>query len=274
MGMPNDLVLVRHGQSEGNVATDAAKQGDTSMYTEAFTTTPGHQWRLTDWGRREARAIGGWLASEFDNGAASRFDRYYVSPYVRARETAGHLALPDARWMSNRALRERDWGEIGSMPRDQFETEFPHSAKQKRIDPLYWVAPGGESIAQVAEDRVRNVLSTLHRECASQRVLAVTHGEVMWAFRLVLERLDDLEFVALDDDKSEKIHNCEAFHYTRVDPVSGTLASRLTWRRRCVPVGDSPSLEVSVGPWVEIPFSTRSNAELLDSVASARQLFD
>lgn len=32
MGMPNNLVLVRHGQSEGNVAVEAAKKGDLSFY--------------------------------------------------------------------------------------------------------------------------------------------------------------------------------------------------------------------------------------------------
>ena len=51
MGMPNDLVLVRHGHSEGNKAIEASKKGDLSFHTDAFAATPGHQWRLTDEGR-------------------------------------------------------------------------------------------------------------------------------------------------------------------------------------------------------------------------------
>ena len=58
MTMPNDLVLVRHGESEGNVATEAAKSGDHHLFTDAYMTTPGHQWRLTERGRYQAATIG------------------------------------------------------------------------------------------------------------------------------------------------------------------------------------------------------------------------
>lgn len=271
MGMPNDLVLIRHGQSEGNVATEAAKSGDTGWYTDQFTTTPGHQWRLTTKGREQARAAGLWVQQHI----AERFDRYYVSPYVRTRETAAHLDLPGAGWSLNRALRERDWGDIGSLPKDEFESrpEYKLNAWLKANDPLYWVAPNGESIAHVAEDRVRNVLSTLHRETTGQRVVCVTHGECMWAFRLVLERLNDEEFAQMDADKSEKIHNCEVLHYTRLDPQSGAQAPRLSWLRRAHPVrvGDQWVMEES--PWREVEFRTYTNADLLTQVDSVPSLF-
>jgi broad specificity phosphatase PhoE len=271
--MPNDLVLVRHGQSEGNVATKASEEGDNSWYTDAFTTTPGHQWRLTDLGRAQAEASGEWLLAEFSGG---RFDRYSVSPYVRARETAGHLHLPDASWQLNRALRERDWGDIGTLPKDEFESrpEYQLNAHLKKMDPLYWVAPGGESIAHVAEDRVRNVLSTLHRECTGQRVILVTHGEVIASFRLVLERMDDAKFKEVDEDEAEKVHNCEILHYTRLNPLNGTQAKRLSWLRRAYPEGKDPSsLKMVFSPWQEVESKTYSNDELLEDVGRVPQLF-
>lgn len=272
MGMPNHLVLVRHGQSEGNVATDAAKAGDTSYYTDAFTTTPGHQWRLTPTGRAQAECAGRWIDTHIGT-----FDRYYTSPYVRTRETAARLGLSDAAWRINRALRERDWGDIGSVPRGEFESlpEFRHNAAMKALDPLYWQPPGGESIAGVAEDRVRNVCDTLHRECDSGTVICVGHGELMWAFRLLLERLDDDTFVALDADRSEKIHNCEVLHYTRIDPDTGAQAPRLSWLRRARPVAaDTDGFEMVVGEWVEFHTHTYTSAELLAAVEEVPTLFE
>ena len=272
MAMPKNLVLVRHGESEGNIATKAAENGDTRWYTDSFITTPGHQWRLTARGRAQAAASGAWIRTN----VADRFDRYYVSPFVRTKETADHLDLPGSRWALNRALRERDWGDIGTLPRNEFESrpEYALNAWLKAHDPLYWRPPGGESIAGVAEDRIRNVLSTLHRECEGQDVIAVAHGEVMWAFRLVLERLDDARFVELDADQGEKIHNCAVLHYTRVDPVSGDLEPRLTWLRRAHPIIEPDGTStMHVEPWLRIPFRTYSSDELLAQVAAVPTLF-
>lgn len=270
MGMPNDFVLIRHGQSEGNLATEASKAGDNSWYTDAFTATPGHRWRLTETGICQARTTGAWVAEH----VASMFDTYLVSPYVRTRETAGHLRLPGARWRLNRALRERDWGDIGALPKDQFaqRRELELNYRMSNSDALYWVPPGGESIAQVAEDRVRNVLSTLHREATGQRVVAVTHGEAMWAFRLVLERLDDEQFVALDADRAEKIHNCEVLHYTRLDPRTGVQSPRLSWLRRAYPAVVDGEWTMIERPWATMEVRTYDNDALLSRVADVPSL--
>ena len=192
MGMPNDLVLVRHGFSEGNEALKADKHGDFSYNTEKFAKTPSHQWRLNDKGRREAQEIGKWLNREFPGTEENpAFDWFYTSTFVRTRETAAHLGLPGAGWLLNRGLRERDRGDIGSLDRASIKRLYERNAQIKEQDPLYWRPPGGESIAQVAEDRVKTVLATLHREADGQRVIAVNHGEMMRAFQLQLERWDD-----------------------------------------------------------------------------------
>ena len=274
MTMPLDLVLVRHGESEGNVVVEAAKAGNNELFTDAYMTTPGHQWRLTDRGREQAATIGAWVAAEFP-----KFHRYYASPYVRTKETAGCMQLPNARWLLNRALRERDWGEIGSIPKREFESrpEYELNAKHRKQDPLYWVAPGGESIAFVAEDRVRNVLDTLHRECSEQQVVCITHGEVMWAFRLVLERMDDLRFKELDDDPSAKIHNCMALHYSRVNPDSpDDVSRRLEWMRTARPVFDEASGTWSVeeSGWTHVEYSAFSSDDLLEQVDRVRPILD
>ena len=276
--MPRDLVLVRHGESEGNLATQAVREGDLRFYTDAFTTTPGHRWRLTATGRTQAQTIGAWLRGEFTPAQpdAPGFDLAMVSPYVEARETAAHLALPDAAWVSNRAMRERDWGDIGSMAREEFESDprFVENARMKRHDPLYWVAPGGESIAQVAEDRVRNVLDTLHREASRLQVLAVTHGELIWATRLVLQRWSDEKFAARDSDPHYRIGNGQAVHYTRTDPRTGRFAPRLAWVCTATPYPLSDGTwTVQVSPWSAFIRRSESNEDLLSSVHTVPHLY-
>ena len=273
MGMPNHLILVRHGESEGNIATNAAKDGDLRWYTDEFVTTPGHRWRLTELGIAQATRSGEWLRDEL----GLDFDRFFVSPYVRTKETAVNLDLPGAEWMINRALRERDWGTIGALPRPDFESlpEYRLSALQKKTDPLYWVAPGGESIAGVAEDRVRNFFDTMHRECTGETVIAVTHADLILAMRLVTERMDDEAFMEMDKDKSQDIHNAEVLHYSRVNPFDGSVERRLSWLRRAYPAlnEETGEMEMVVGEWQELTFYLRSNDALRAQVEAVPHLF-
>lgn len=288
MTMPLHLVAVRHGESEGNVAARAARAGDLSAFTDEFVTTPGHQWNLTETGIAQAWAIGSWLGAAARNGelgaeldGGAPFERAYVSPYVRTAQTAGHLGRTsglDLIWFKNRAIRERDWGDIGTTPMHDFAERYPDNARQASIDPLYWVPPGGESIAHVAENRVRNFLDTLHRE-ATGAVLAVTHGEFMQALRLVLERIDDSGFTDIRTGEN-RLGNGEALHYTRVNPEPGPhhgeLANSLRWVRRARPIlldgtHTGTALEaasagewgVSTTPWRRIEFAAYTGDDLI-----------
>jgi NAD+ kinase len=61
MAMPLDLVLVRHGESEGNVASRFAEAGDNSVFSEEFCNRHNSRLRLTDRGRQQASAAGDWI---------------------------------------------------------------------------------------------------------------------------------------------------------------------------------------------------------------------
>ena len=89
-----EVVLVRHGESEGNVAFTRSLHGDHSLYSGAFLERHSSLWRLTDRGREQAQVAGSWLKANVD----SRFDAFYTSEYLRAMETASLLGLPGARW--------------------------------------------------------------------------------------------------------------------------------------------------------------------------------
>jgi broad specificity phosphatase PhoE len=268
MAMPNNYVLVRHGESEGNVATRAGKDGNLDFFTDEFRERPGHDWRLTPKGVSQANAAGEWIKRFILNGGTEQFDKFYVSPHRRTRETAGHLALQGALWLKVPRLRERDWGDIESLSRSEFEERYPESAHKKRIDSLYWRPPGGESIAQVGETRVQRFYDTLHREAPGKDVIAVTHGETIWANRFEQERMDHEKWAISERDAAMKIKNCQVVQYTRLDPESGEQASKVLWVRSVCPweTPDNP------GEWEQIERRGYTNEELLAEVEQLPRL--
>jgi broad specificity phosphatase PhoE len=120
MSMPNHLVLVRHGLSEGNFAREMAKKGDDTYFDDNFRERPGHEWRLMPEGVNQARKAGLWIQEHIiQEYGLPGFDRYVYSPHRRTRETAASLNLPNAGWRLNRMLRERSWGEIEDLSREE-----------------------------------------------------------------------------------------------------------------------------------------------------------
>jgi NAD+ kinase len=232
MAMPIDLVLVRHGESEGNVAFGLSKRGDHSHYTPEFLARHSSKWRLTDRGVQQARMAGEWLRAN----VAQTFDRYYVAEYLRAMETAAHLGLPGARWYCEFYLRERDWGMLDVMSFQERRERYGEELRRREMDAFFWTPPSGESLASMCL-RIDRVLDTLHRECADRRVILVCHGEVMWGFRVRLERMAQERYRELDQshDPTIKIHNCQILHYTRRDPGTGQVAAHLNWMRSVCP---------------------------------------
>ena len=98
-----ELVIVRHGESEGNVAFNRSVAGDHSLYSGIFLERHSSFWRLTDRGREQAQAAGAWMKQSL----RTDFDGYYTLEYLRAMETAALLELPAARWRPDVMLRER-----------------------------------------------------------------------------------------------------------------------------------------------------------------------
>jgi probable phosphoglycerate mutase len=151
------LILVRHGESEGNVA-------------RIFTTTP-MTLALTEVGRRQAREA----AARIRALAAPRI--VIASPYVRARDTgaiiADELQLP---FEIREGLHERETGEFAGRPYESiFEApDYDHSR------PWVWTPPGGESYEHV-RDRVGPILDELAARFPADDVVIVSHGGVMIA---------------------------------------------------------------------------------------------
>jgi broad specificity phosphatase PhoE len=259
MGMPIDLVFVRHGESEGNVAASLSRKGDDSAFTEAFINRHSSTWRLTDRGREQARISGKWIK----NNIASYFYRYYVSDYDRAKETASLLDLPEAEWMVTFDLIERNHGDLDVCTSDQRLNVFSENLRKKAMDPFYWTPENGEPMLYVLS-RVRNVIETLHRECERQSVILVLHGDVMWGLRYSLERMTHAQIMKFEHSANphDKIYNGQVIHYTRQDPVTGEIAPYLNWMRSVCPT----DLSLSNNDWQPIVRRKFSNEELMREV--------
>lgn len=249
MTLPIDLVFVRHGQSEANVMQRREKADPEFRAPDDYYDRHDWEFRLSDRGREQARIAGQRLVG----GLAHHFDAGYVSPFIRARETAALLGGPDFRWLIDDRLKERDWGSYGAVPAREREAKFPYTDKQRQLSPWYAHMDGGESLATDVFARVRDFLGTLHRERAEQRVIVVTHGEFMWTARYVLERMLPEEWQALDSDSSNRLRNCAMLEYTRRDPVTKALAPTLGWRR--IRYTDVPERSPHDGNWQ--PLGTR-----------------
>lgn len=267
MSMPVDLVLVRHGQAEHNLASKFSKQGDNSLFTDEFKTRPMSQHRLTDKGREQAKAAGEWLQK---NGLA-RFDRRYVSDYVRAKETAALLGVDGPDWYVDYLLREREWGDFEGLSWEKRQQLLQDKDALLETDPFYWIPPNGESFAQMTV-RLRHLFDTLHRECTDMRVVIVCHGEVMMALRQMLERLPIAKWAQLyqSEDPKDRIHNCQVLHYTRRDPDTGELHNHLDWVRSVCPWDETKS----PNEWEKLLRRRFSDEQLLKFVNKTKPLFE
>ncbi|KYQ92772.1 phosphoglycerate mutase domain-containing protein [Tieghemostelium lacteum] len=258
---PYELVLVRHGQSEGNEAQARSKKGDLSAYTPEFKEKHSSVYRLTDKGILQAKIAGKWVKENI----AEVFDRYYTSEYVRAMETASLLGLPEAKWLTEIQLRERDKGKMDNISWTEKNEKFAHDLELRKRDSFFWAPPSGESIADICQ-RVEHTFATLRRECANKRVIIVCHGEIMWAFRVRLERLSQIRFHQLQSSKDprDQIHNTTILWYSRVHPKTGEINPYFRYLRMVCPWKP----EYSAPGWLEFERPVYTNEELMTSVRS------
>jgi broad specificity phosphatase PhoE len=231
------LWLVRHAESEGNLADDRARQARAERLelTHRDADVP-----LSPTGRDQATALGrAWRAMSEDQ----RPTRLLCSPYERALQTATCL-LEAAGWHHleverDERLRERDLGLFDGFTRYGIEAKFPEEAERRaRLGKFYYRPPGGESWADVA-GRVRAVLDGKGLTSGEQ-LLVVSHQAVIMVVRYTLENLTEQQ--VLEIDRTEVIANTAVTTYAGTD---GDL--------RLQRFNDTSHLEPSDAPVTEEP---------------------
>jgi broad specificity phosphatase PhoE len=207
---PERLWIVRHGQSAGNVARDAAETGKLILIE---LDTRDADVPLSELGHRQAFALARWFA---DMPRHHQPEQFYVSPFERARQTCQAVTdrIPDAgEPCVDERLREKEFGILDRYTRHGIIAKFPELAEQRRlVGKFYFRPPGGESWCDVIL-RLRSVLEMLRRDAAGKRVLIVSHQVIVNCFRYLLEHLD--ERAILDIDAHGDVPNCGIVEYVR-----------------------------------------------------------
>lgn len=203
---PAQLWLVRHGQSQGNVARDEAHEGGKLVIDL--------KWRdvdvpLSDLGEQQAAAAGRWFAARPE---ADRPQILLSSPYVRARQTAdaicnaGGLAGGAKSTVLDERLREREFGVFDGLTTAGIRARYPDEAAHRaKMGKFYHRPPGGESWADVIL-RLRSSLNSIALQYEGKRVLIVCHQVVVLCMRYILEELTEAQI--LDIDRQAEILNC------------------------------------------------------------------
>jgi len=254
---PVDLVLVRHGESEGNLAQALSKKGDDSLWTEEFRNRHTSRYRLTEKGRQQAKTAGDYIRTYI----TPQFDRYYCSEYTRAMETASLLAFKHSEWFLEFYLREQDLGVMAGKSSQERKLEFKAELERRKRDWFYFQPPGGESIANCCL-RVDRWLSDLRASCTGLKIIAVCHGNILTAIRIRIEKVKQEDFSQIKHDPMQRTYNCQILHYTRRDPFTGHIAPHFSWMRSICPWDTTKS----PNSWQQIIRPTWRSGDLLESV--------
>lgn len=214
---PERLWVVRHGQSAGNVARDAAHDAGLDRIDLAARDV---DITLSDLGCEQARALGHWFSRQPEG---ERPDVLLASPYARAVETARLFresggADADEPICSDERLREKEFGILDGLTTTgikRFHSE--QAAFREILGKFYHRPPGGESWCDVIF-RLRSLMDTVSLHYAGRRVMIVAHQVVVLCMRYIVENLSEAEILAID--KQADVANCAITEY-RFDPMAG-----------------------------------------------------
>ncbi len=224
---PDTLWIVRHGESAGNVARDAATAARLSVIdiAERDVDVP-----LSALGERQSEALGRWFAAL---PAGERPTVVLTSPYLRARQTVEWIrdadgVAADVVTSVDERLREKEFGILDRLTRFGIEQQFPQQAElRSHLGKFYHRPPGGESWTDVIL-RLRSALDTisLHHSQPGARVLIVAHQVVVLCMRYLLEAMDETQI--LDIDRAAEVANCGVTEYRLGAEPERDASPRLT----------------------------------------------
>jgi probable phosphoglycerate mutase len=208
---PDVLYIVRHGESAGNVAREAALlagEREIDLHIRDVDVP------LSKLGEEQSIALGRWFAALPTD---ARPTMILTSPYLRARNTASIVAraagLSDDAYtlVVDERLREKEFGILDRLTRVGIEAYHPQQAEFRRLlGKFYHRPPGGESWCDVIL-RLRSAVEMISREYCAERVLLVCHSVIVLCMRYLLEHMTEDQILAID--RAEEIVNCSVTSY-------------------------------------------------------------
>jgi broad specificity phosphatase PhoE len=207
---PKQIWIVRHGESAGNVARDAA---DLAGHARIDISERDVDVPLSELGQQQSEALAVWFGNL---PLQDQPDVILASPYKRAVQTATtiaqELSAPTGLPVSvDERLREKEFGILDRLTRRGIEEFYPDQAEFRRIlGKFYHRPPAGESWCDVIL-RLRSMLDTISLHYADKRVLIVAHQVVVLCMRYIIENLTEEQI--LDIDRQGDVSNCGVTEY-------------------------------------------------------------
>ena len=241
---PSVLWIVRHGESAGNVARDAAHAAGAHRIdiNSRDVDVP-----LSPRGEEQAAALGRWFREGQEDG---RPEVLLASPYARAIATAKHFrghggCDPDVAICCDERLREKEFGILDGLTTPGIAATMPDQAEFRRIlGKFYHRPPGGESWCDVIL-RLRSVMDTISLHHGGQRVMIVAHQVVVLCLRYILETMNEHEILAID--REGDVANCSITEY-RFDPTIGQHGGLKLARYNVTAPVEASDVEVTSAP--------------------------
>jgi broad specificity phosphatase PhoE len=206
------LWIVRHGQSAGNVAREAAESSGHAMIDLPHRDVDVP---LSELGQLQADALGDWFAKMPED---ERPEVVLSSPYVRARQTAeavcnaGGVTVDAKRVVIDERLREREFGILDRLTSLGIREKYPEQAEHRALlGKFYHRPPGGESWADVIL-RLRSALDSISLHYADKRVLIACHQVVVLCFRYILEEMTEADVIKVS--RESNVLNCGVCEYS------------------------------------------------------------
>ena len=213
---PERLYIVRHGESAGNVAREAAHNAGHRMIDIDIRDVDVP---LSELGQQQAEALGRWFASLPVDRTPNII---LTSPYLRARHTAeivatsAGLSRDKYTLVVDERLREKEFGILDRLTKVGIEAYHPDQAEFRRLlGKFYHRPPGGESWCDVIL-RLRSGIEMISREYCGERVLLVGHSVVVLCLRYLLEHMTEDQILKID--RENEVANCSVTSYQH-DPT-------------------------------------------------------
>tara|TARA_Y100000768_G_scaffold95929_1_gene69835 strand:+ start:265 stop:876 length:612 start_codon:yes stop_codon:yes gene_type:complete len=185
----NYLVLVRHGQSEWNAKNLFTGWKD-----------PG----LTENGTAEAIRAGKHLKS-----LGLSFDVLYTSALVRAQLTGkimlDELGQSDLETIEDKALNERDYGELTGLNKDEARENFGIEQVQVWRRSYDIPPPGGESLKDTFNRVIPYFENKIQPLMKDKNVLISAHGNSLRALVKYLDDISEADIIKLEIGTGEPI---------------------------------------------------------------------
>lgn len=238
-GLPFDIVFVRHGESEGNVASRYEDKGD-NRFRERIAKKSTYDYRLTKTGISQAKTTGRWIKENI----FGKFDRYYSSDLLRTKETAAYLGFEDAKWVLETDIREQ------------------------------YHPPTGSSSSDISLSRsigIEHFIDTLLRSSTVSSIIVVCHAGTLRSFMVRLEKLPYHNLYQVEKNPDLTIKNCEVVWYSRKNPIVGSISPDITWKTMVVPY-QTPSMTKEKLKWKRVSRPSFSSSDLLKEVEEKSEL--